>query len=213
MDISKALLEKYERGLCNDQERAAVQSWLDSDSWDDFEDGDVKETAKEDIWLNLVNQIQEPQKTVSIQERVTHQPIHWSVYAAAACLLLFISFSYFFWPDTAQQVENFYADNDQTSLTWLHEQNFDVLLSENSSAHINLSTNSIALSGNIMFKPKRDFTLQDRRNNRVFHFKRNQTYVLSENPSEHKFIVLQKDELAFLPPPIQRKLKKQFQIS
>ena len=212
MDISKALLEKYERGLCNDQERAAVQSWLDSDSWDDFEEGNVKENVKEEIWSSLIEQM-EPQKTIPIQEKATQQRIHWSIYAAAASLLLFISFSYFLWPNATQHVENFYADNDQTSLTWRHEQNFDVLLSENSSAHIDLNTNSIALSGNIMFRPKRDFTLQDNRNNRVFHFKRNQTYVLSEYPNEHKFIVLQKDELAFLPPPIQRKLKKQFQIS
>lgn len=210
MDINKALLEKYELGLCTEQERLAVQEWLDNDSWDDLEITAEDETVKTEIWSNLSQHIGKGE-----ENKVVTMPASralWAGYAAAASVVLALGF--FLWQQRWEEVqEDFYADNQHTPIAWCHEQNFDLLLSQNSSAHIDMKTGSISLSGNIMFKPKRDVTLHDVRNNQVFHFKQDQIYVLSEFPTENKFIVLQKDELPFLPPPIQRKLKKQFQIT
>ncbi|MFD2969451.1 hypothetical protein [Sphingobacterium bambusae] len=212
MEISKALLEKYELGQCTDQERDAVQKWLDNDRWEDEEDMPEEDQAvKADIWANLTAHI--ANEAPSATPLVTKKRVLWPIYAAAACLLLVVAVSAVRLQFDASEKSLFYADNKQHDVAWQHEQNFDLLLSKNSSAQIDLHAGSIALSGNIMFKPKRDFTLHDTRNNRVFHFKRNQVYVLSEHPSENKFLVFQKDEMAFLPPPIQRKLKKQFQIT
>jgi len=212
MEISKALLERYELGQCTDQERDAVQKWLDDDSWEQEVDQPEEDQAvKEEIWANLEVHIGD--KRPSPLSLTPKKRVLWPVYAAAACLLLVVAAAAIRQQFDTAEKSFFYADNKQHDVAWQHEQNFDLLLSKNSSAQIDLHAGSIALSGNIMFKPKRDFTLHDTRNNRVFHFKRNQVYVLSEHPSENKFLVFQKDEMAFLPPPIQRKLKKQFQIT
>ncbi|GEM_PF-446214 len=211
MEVSKALLEKYELGQCTDQERDAVQKWLDDDRWEEDGPQEEDQVVKMDIWANLEAHI--TSEKPSLAPLADKKRVLWPLYAAAACLLLVVAASAIYLQFDAAEKSLFYADNKQHNVAWQHEQNFDLLLSENSSAQIDLHTGSIALSGNIMFKPKRDFTLHDIRNNRVFHFKRNQTYVLSDHPSENKFLVFQKDEMAFLPPPIQRKLKKQFQIT
>ncbi|WP_437919458.1 hypothetical protein [Sphingobacterium sp. LRF_L2] len=211
MEISKALLEKYELGLCNDQEIAAVQKWLENDNWDDFPTENASQDIKNEIWSDLSNYIS-PKAEIA-KAKINWRKFLFPVYTSAACLIAFFLLKSLFTINQQSETEFFNKNDSHETLGWLHKKNFDLLLSENSSAQISLKNKSITLSGDIMFKPKQDFTLEDKKTKAIFHFKKGQVYVLSESQTEHKLIVFKENELAFLPPAIQRKLKKQFQIS
>lgn len=213
MDISKALLEKYELGQCNDQELAAVRAWLDSEEWGDLDfDGSVGTDIRDEMWTDISSILNQPQ-TVIKESRPRVSPImrYWKGISAASIILL-VGVYYLFYPST-EDLEIFQASNGKSEIVSFSKDHFDLVLSANSVANIDFESGNISLTGNIMFSPKRDFVLQDERSNRSFNFKRGEVYFVSEREEQKKLIILSKKEIMFLPPVIQRKIKQQFHIS
>lgn len=93
MKISKALIEKYERGLCTDQERAAIQKWLESDTWDDFDPGEVAMGSKDDIWKTALGNSASPKNRLILPQEAPAE-IPWVIYTCVALFLL-IGFVFF----------------------------------------------------------------------------------------------------------------------
>lgn len=211
MDISKALLEKYELGQCNDEELAAVQKWLESEDWDDLEfSQEVKPGVKEGMWADIA----EVMDSTPIPKLEKQNPFLKKYrYAIAAASIVLLIGGYYSLALQKEEESNFQASNIEPGVVSFTKDAFDMVLSTNSEASIDFETGSIVLTGDIMFRPKRDFVLQDERSNQVFNFKSGEVYFVSDREEQKKLIILSKKEMIFLPPAIQRKIKQQFHIS
>ncbi|MDR2282318.1 MAG: hypothetical protein LBE37_03880 [Sphingobacterium sp.] len=214
MDISKALLEKYELGQCNDEELAAVRAWLDAEDWGDLDlEEDIDETVKEELWADISSSVATPAITQPVvsNPRISAIRRHW-VSVAAACMIAIMGGYYYFFQST-EDFAVFQASNVEPSVISFSKDHFDVVLSPNSEANIDFESGNISLTGNIMLRPKRDFVLQDGRSNQSFNFKQGEVYFVSEREEQKKLIILSKREMIFLPPVMQRRIKQQFHIS
>jgi len=214
MKITKELLQQYELGQCSPEEERAVRLWLDSDSWEDevFDESLVKDSLGREIWSKisppdvvstkiLLPQVSEGGFWVCIRP--------W--FSVAALLILSIGLSWFFYAN--KQDYHFESKNTDAGLKWMRKNCFDLALSENSSANINLRSGNLLLSGGMILKPKCDMVLHDRQNNIALDFREGEIYFISRDPDTSRLIVLRRSELSFLPPIIQRQLKKQFHIT
>lgn len=214
MDISKALLEKYELGQCNDQELAAVRAWLDCEDWGDLTlEKEVDEALKEGIWADISSSMEtsRPGPSVVLRPGLFTINKYWSG-VAAACLIVIAGVCYWFY-SPKEDLTSFQATNVEQGIISFSKDHFDVVLSANSEASIDFESGNISLVGDIMLRPKRDFVLQDGRSNQSFNFKRGEVYFVSEREEQKKLIILSKQEMIFLPPVMQRRIKQQFHIS
>lgn len=213
MDINKTLLEKYELGQCNDEEIAVVQKWLESEDWVDLElSEEVKPSIKEGMWRDIADVMDKTPTPVSIlKPQNSFLKKYWSAVAAASIVLLIGGYYSFALQKNGETT--FQASNIEPRVVSFTKDAFDMVLSTNSEASIDFEAGSIALTGDIMFRPKRDFVLQDERSNQAFNFKSGEVYFVSDREEQKKLIIFSKKEMIFLPPAIQRKIKQQFHIS
>lgn len=213
MDISKALLEKYELGQCNDEELAAIQKWLECDDWGDLAlSEEVKPGVKEGIWADIVGDMDNTSTPVRKLKRQNSFFKKYGRVVAVASIVLLVG-GYYSLALQNEKEPNFQASNVEPGIVSFTKDAFDMVLSTNSEASINFEVGSIALTGDIMLRPKRDFVLQDERSNQAFSFKSGEVYFVSDREEQKKLIILSKKEMIFLPPAIQRKIKQQFHIS
>src|SRR5690606_20407271 len=197
MEINQDMLLKYTAGQCSEGEKLLVEKWLDNDSWDSIDDNrTVAEEVGQTMWNN-----------VSIDTAKTKR-IGWLAVAAAASIVFLcgISFLYFKY----ETLDSRYFANESFHQTKLFtEDHYDVFLSGNSNASIDLVNNKLIFSGDFIIKPKRNFTLFDADHNTLI-FKAGREYFISDSPDFDKIVVFQKSDLAFLPSNMQIKIKEQF---
>ncbi|KGE12941.1 hypothetical protein [Sphingobacterium deserti] len=135
----------------------------------------------------------------------------WLSIAAAVALFLCISCWTLF--SRNSQAGNFKASNSEQPLMLWEEDGFALTLSQNSSASINLQSENIAVSGDILFTPKRDFVLHDKNGKTDFDFREGQVYYISTHPNTSKLMVFSQKELQYLPPILRKHIRKQFNLT
>lgn len=213
MEINRDLLEKYERGECTEQEIEVVEQWLDHEEWDELPTLDLDQALGQEIWQDVLlhNEAEEnAQKEISAVRLKSKKRILFISGIAAGLIACFFFAKQFHMSSHGEQRE-LAASNKNESAIWLKEDLFDLLLSSNSTANINLKTGCFSLSGDALFKPKQDFSLQDKDSRNSFSFKRGLVYILSRDAHSNKLHVFSEQELNFLPPTIQRRYIQQFQ--
>lgn len=214
MKISKELLQRYQLGQCSPEEEHAVRVWLESESWEgqEFESSLVEDQIGEELWQTIAPGDKRIGKSFDIPNKLNRgwrATRIWTTVAALLVLSLGLT-----WHFHAKNKDySFELNNTQSGLKWMRKSCFDLALSENSSTNINMKSGLLMLSGEMMLKPKCDLVLSDRQNNISFDFKEGEVYFVSRDPDTNKLIVLRQAEIFFLPPIIQRQLKKQFHIT
>lgn len=198
MKIDQSILNKFATGQCSEAERLMVEKWLDDGSWDSIVEGEeqVKDEVGQSIWL-AVNQ-ESPKKA-------------WmgKVYIGIAASLLFFMGFYFFSYSTDDLDAHTFTNESFNQTKVFIEDHYDVLLSSNSVASIDLINNKLSFTGDFVIKPKRDFELL--LGNSTVVFKEGREYFVSDSPDFGRTVALQKSDLAFLPPNMQIKIREQFQ--
>lgn len=213
MEIDKALLEKYELGRCTEAEIALVEQWLDREEWDELPTLIVEETLGEKIWENVLLHTEaeeNAQKAISAT-RLKSRKIIFLISGIAASLILFFYFGVSVSFYGANEASELTVYNNEDAPIWVKEDFFDVLLTRNSTAEISIRTRIISSTGDILLKPKHDFSLQDKYSHSNFNFKSGLVYILSRDANTNKLLVFSEQELNFLPPAIQRHYINQFQ--
>lgn len=208
MKVDKALLEKYELGRCTPEEIVAIEEWLVNDEWDDIPDTTVEAKIGGEIWQAIHNK-PESKRPLKRPAFILQTKVR-TFAGAAAILILFFYFFTLLTKDSFNEDHNVKATNTEKSPILVEKDFFDVLLSSNSEAIINLKKGCISLSGNVLFKPKRDFSLQDRDSSHVFSFKSGLVYILSKDIRTNKLLVFSESELNYLPPIMRRHYLQQF---
>jgi hypothetical protein len=196
MEINQEILKKYASGQCSEAEKHAVEKWLDNNSWDSIaENNHVDELVGSDMW-NKIN-----------ADVYRYRKFHWAKITAAAVLV--IGFSVFYLSPPALDNHTFTNTSIENSKLFT-ENHYDLQLSKNSTANIDLVNKKLTFSGDFMITPKRDFELVDSNHN-VLVFKAGREYFVSDSPDFGKIVAFQKSDLAFLPSNMQIKIREQFQ--
>ncbi|MBD1426045.1 hypothetical protein [Sphingobacterium arenae] len=197
MKINQDILHKYTAGQCSAEEKLWVEKWLENDSWDSIDENKaVAEEIGQTIW-----------EKVSSDTNKTKR-ISWLRVAAAASIVFLLGFSFFYFEYDALDAQSF-ANESMDQTKFFTEEHYDVLLSGNSNASIDLIHNKLIFSGDFIIKPKRDFTLLDTEDNTLI-FKAGREYFISDSPDFGRIVVFQKSDLAFLPFNMQLKIEEQF---
>lgn len=203
--INKELLEKYELGQCTDQERKLVLDWLDNDDWDqlvpDLSQDDISNDQGEELWNNLETFLNE-------KEQKNNTRILKSILSVAATIIFLILGYVTILPHITKQELN----NSQYSNIEKVTYPFTLVLGKDSQAHIDVKTGDVTLTGEVLFTPTQDLTLQHGSQANLV-FKAGETYYLSESKDPERIIIIKKDDFTFLPTIVQKQIRKQFQIS
>lgn len=197
MEINQNILKKYASGQCSEADRHLVEKWLNNDSWDSIaESTQVNEEVGSSMWNKIT------------ADATQNGKIKWRKIAAAAVILV-IGFSIFYFSNPALDNHTFTNTSAENS-KFFTEDYYDVQLSKNSMANIDLVNKKLAFSGDFIIKPKRDFELLDSHHNKLV-FKAGREYFVSNSPDFGKIVAFQKSDLAFLPYNMQIKIREQFQ--
>lgn len=197
MKIDQDMLLKYTAGHCSADEKLLVENWLESDSWDSIDkDGTVAEEIGQTMWNNL------------LKDTAQTKRIGWRSVAAAASIVFLCGISFLYFKQEGPNSQ-YFANKSFDQMKFFTEAHYDVLLSGNSKASIDLINNKLIFSGDFIIKPKRNFTLLDADHNTLI-FKAGREYFISDSPDFGKIVVFQKSDLAFLPSNMQIKIKEQF---
>lgn len=198
MKIDQGILNKYATEQCSEAERLMVEKWLDDNSWNSLEGDEeqVKEEVGQSIWSAI------------IQDSPNERSV-WKMYTAvAASLLFFMGFYFFKYKSDDLDAHTFKNESVNQTKVFI-ENHYDVLLSSNSIASIDLINSKLSFTGDFVIKPKRDFELV--LGNSIVVFKEGREYFVSDSPDFGQAVALQKSDLAFLPPNMQIKIRAQFQ--
>lgn len=195
----------------------------------DLTDAEQEATAdlalKQDLWQNISAHMQHadadkqganilpsrPSANRALRKAPFRQAKTWLSVAAAAAV--FLCLGWWTLVNTDNQSNNFNATNSEQTLMLWEEDGFELALSQNSSASINLQSENIAVSGDILFTPKRDFVLHDKHGETDFNFRQGQVYYISTNPNTSKLMVFSQQELQYLPPILRKHIRKQFNLT
>ncbi len=198
MEINQDILKKYASGQCSGADKHLVEKWLNNDSWDSMlENKDINEEIGSDLWNNLSTTISQNRK------------LYWARLTAAAAVIFVLGFSVFHFSHPALDNLTFTNTSVENSKLFT-EDHYDVQLSKNSTANIDLVNKKLTFSGDFIIKPKRDFELLDSNHNTLI-FKAGREYFVSDSPDFGKIVAFQKSDLAFLPSNMQIKIREQFQ--
>ncbi len=235
MKITKELLERYELGQCTEQEATAVSLWLDSTSLsldgDDEQEADIADDIIEDLlieqemWQHISAYMQESAAKSNIPERSENSNAvklaknndptvkFAALIAIAASLLIILGMGWWFYPTTASKEHFFNASNSDKAVMLWEEDSFEFTLSKNSSASINLQSGNMAISGDVLFSPKKDIKLYNKHNNTSLDFRQGEVYFISTDPDTSELIVYSKSQLEYLPPILRKHIRKQFHLT
>ncbi len=198
MEINQDILKKYASGQCSEADKHFVEQWLNNDSWDSIvENPLVNDKVGAAIWHKVNADVSQNRKT------------HWYKIAVAAAIVFVSSVSILYLSNPALDNHSFTNTSIENSKLFT-EDHYDVQLSKNSSAHIDLINKKLTFSGDFIIKPKRDFELLDSNHNTLV-FKAGREYFVSDSPDFGKIVAFQKSDLAFLPSTMQIKIREQFQ--
>jgi hypothetical protein len=198
MEINQNILKKYASGQCTEADKHVVEKWLNDDSWDSIsESSSVNEKVGSAMWEKLNAEVS------------THRKLTWTKIAAAAATVILVGFSVIYLSSPALDNRTF-TNTSIARAKLFTEDHYDVQLSKNSTANIDLVNKKLTFTGDFIIKPKRDFELVDSNHN-VLLFKAGREYFVSDSPDFGKIVAFQKSDLAFLPSNMQIKIREQFQ--
>ncbi|WP_437920316.1 hypothetical protein [Sphingobacterium sp. LRF_L2] len=215
MKITKELLERYEEGLCADYERLAVQEWLESDSVEVYALDETIDApkVKAELWDEIASYMDRPDlESVSLPQKRKFFSIR-KLTSVASVLIVCFGFAWYFYAPSEVSSESFIVKNTNPGLQQLTEQFFDLTLTQNSSANIDVEAGKILVSGDLIFMPKRDLLLRDEQHKENFSFKEGEVYYLSVDPNTSELIVWKETDVQFLPAILQKHIRKQFHLS
>lgn len=237
MKITKELLERYALGQCTELEATAVNLWLESPSLslDDDDDDELEvyiaDDATEDslieleLWQEISAHMQESATKSHTAERSENNLVFRptksndptikfaALIAIAASLMIILGMGWWFYPTTADKEHFFNASNSDKAVMLWEEDSFEFTLSKNSSASINLQSGNMAVSGDVLFSPKKDFKLYDKHNNTSLDFRQGEVYFISTDPDTSELVVYSKSQLEYLPPILRKHIRKQFHLT
>lgn len=197
MKINPDILKKYASGKCTEADKHLVEKWLSNNSWDSIgESSDVNEDIGSTIWDKITAEGAETRK------------INWRKICAAAAVIFILGFSILYFSHPILDNHTFTNRSAENSKLFT-EDHYDVQLSKNSIANIDLVNKKLTFSGDFILKPKRDFELLDSNHNMLV-FKAGREYFVSDSPDFGKIVAFQKSDLAFLPSNMQIKIREQF---
>ncbi len=198
MEINQDILKKYASGQCSETDRHLVEKWLNDDSWHSIaESTAVNEEVGSAIWNKITT------------DATHNHKINWGKITAAAAVVFVIGFSIFHFSHPTLDNHTF-SNTSVDNSKFFTEDHYDVQLSKNSTARIDLINKKLTFSGDFIIKPKRDFELLDNNHN-ILVFKAGKEYFVSDSPDFGKIVAFQKSDLAFLPSNMQIKIREQFQ--
>ncbi|PUV26207.1 hypothetical protein DCO56_04415 [Sphingobacterium athyrii] len=198
MEINQDILKKYASGQCGEADKHLVEKWLNNDSWDSIaESNPINEEIGSAMWDKINSDARQNKR------------INWGRIIAAASVIFVLGFSMFYFSHPTLDNQTFTNSSAENS-KFFTEEYYDVQLSKNSTANIDLVNKKLAFSGDFIIKPKRDFELLDSNQNK-FVFKAGREYFVSNSPDFGKIVAFQKSDLAFLPSTMQIKIREQFQ--
>jgi len=213
MHITKELLEKYHRGQCSAPEKAAVEDWLDNDVFllDEPSEQTYSKNIQQQMWQDIAQHITVPEKRPPANKG---KILSFPKIAALAASLLCIGFGaiYFLQNESDCEIVNYTNSNKLTRLS-IDQSCYNIMLSGDSKATINLQTGQVDIQGNILFTPKKDLQIKSFTGPGMISLKEGESYILLDNGQNQKQVILSKSELTFLSPALQRHLKQQFDIS
>ncbi|TDS12914.1 hypothetical protein [Sphingobacterium paludis] len=212
--------------LALDESLSVEDLGVEQDNTTSANQSDAKDrVVKQELWHNISAHMQRPSSAMEtkkawssssvgyreLRKRSFRQAPTWLSIAAAAAVFLCIDW----WTLSKSNSKsgNFNATNSEQSLMLWEEDGFALTLSQNSSASINLQSENITVSGDVLFTPKRDFVLHDKYGKTDFDFRQGQVYYISTNPNTSKLMVFSKRELQYLPPILQKHIRKQFNLT
>jgi len=197
MEINQEILKKYASGQCSEADKHLVEIWLNNDSWDSIsESNHANEEVGSEIWDKIITD-------------ALNRKIKWGKIAVAAAVVFALGCSIFYLTNPSLDNHTFTNTSVENSKFFI-EDHYDVQLSKNSTANINLVNRTLTFSGDFILKPKRDFELLDSNHNMLV-FKAGREYFVSDSPDFGKIVAFQKSDLAFLPSNMQIKIREQFQ--
>jgi hypothetical protein len=198
MEINQDILKKYASDQCSEADKHLVDKWLNNDSWDSISENKyVNDDIGSDLWNNLATVVSPNRK------------LHWAKLTAAAVVFFAFGVSIFYFSPPTLDNQTFTNTSIENSKLF-NEVHYEVQLSKNSTANIDLIHKKLTFSGDFIIKPKRDFELLDSNHN-ILVFKAGREYFVSDSPDFGKIVAFQKSDLAFLPSTMQIKIREQFQ--
>ncbi len=207
MIVNKQLLERYHTGQCTAEERKCVEDWLD----DATLEGDLtvpeplKTVARRHIWEAVSSAI-----VVEEQPGRGLRPVRWRWLGYAIGAAASVALVCWLWPPMAGSGEDVLDNRANAMPLWYKQSGYDVLVGEASRATIDIRTGKLEVEGNLVFRPKRDIQIQN--GDGMMLLKRGETYFVLEGAQLGNRFIFSSNELTFLPPAMQRKLKQELTI-
>ncbi len=214
MKVDANLLAKYHRNQCTPFERATVEDWLLNDSVDElaFHSEADKLLIKDDVWASINADL--PQEEPLVRPLKSACYYMWKGAVAATLVIGLVAVALFAMQNKDKEVE-FVAFNNPSTLKVNHVNSSEYSLSigPETFADIDESSGVINLTGSILISPKRDITLKFDGAAQDINLKKGQTYIiLNSKLGTHGLIVINEKNLINLPPVIQKKLIREFDI-
>ena len=215
MKVDSALLERYHLNQCTPQERAWVEEWLLNEEVDEleFHSDEDKSLVKNDIWAALQHTLPEE---VPITVKLQKSSVYYMWKGAVAASLVFgLSILAWYAFNRHEKPVEFMAFNNPSALHVNHVNSsaYNLAIGTETFAKINEQSGVIDLSGSILISPKKDISLHFDGAAKEILLKEGQTYIILNTKSgSHGFIVINERNLINLPPVIQKKLIREFDI-
>jgi len=230
MKISKELIEKYHRGSCTEEEKAAVEDWLLSDDTDEtvaWEFPEEKVTLQADIWNDIAAALPTPPENTAPKVEPTIIRTFWKP-AVAACLLAVLGAVLYGVQHGSRNEEVIALNNiSGTKNKDLHEKEFTLSIAPKSNVAINSKTGIMDFCGAVLINPKQDIELtiqgscaNPTQNREKVSLKKGQNYIAlnyggnaqSGNTATGEVIVVEEGAMVSLPPLVLKQLMHQFDI-
>ncbi len=214
MKVDANLLAKYHRNQCTPFERATVEDWLLNDSVDElaFHSEADKLLIKDDVWADINADL--PQEELLVRPLNSASYYMWKGAIAATLVIGLVAVALFAMQNKDKEVE-FVAFNNPSTLKVNHvnSSEYSLAIGPETFADIDASSGVINLTGSILISPKRDITLKFDGAAQDINLKKGQTYIILNSKSgTHGLIVINEKNLINLPPVIQKKLIREFDI-
>lgn len=216
MKVNADLLEKYHNNLCTSEEHAAVEDWLLNSEVDELEFHSEKDKnlIKSSIWEDLVTVLpaEEMPKVKPLKPASYYM---WKGAIAATLFIAVLGSSFYYVNRNDEKPVEFVAFHNKSALKVNHisSKEYSLSVGPETSAEINEHSGVIDLTGSILISPKRDLELKfDGATNKV-NLKKGQTYIiLNSKFGNNGLIVVNERNLISLPPVMQKKLIREFDI-
>ncbi|OOQ58785.1 hypothetical protein [Mucilaginibacter pedocola] len=208
MEINKELLERYHQGNCTATERAAVEAWLQEETFgDEVPVTDMPENTAAEMWAEISTFADKPAPVKTFNFYTFGK-------MAAAAVLLLLAGAFLYRSVSQPSLQGVSASNfSPTEVKNINVAGYNVELAPNSNIKLDAKTGLLHFCGSLLFSPKSDMELSFAGLKQKVKLKTGQKYiVLSTNCPSDKPIIINEKDVYNLPPVMQRQLSTQFSI-